>query len=56
MGKLQAFWKAMRRHKYGFVIGVFVLLIGVVDENSLWVRYQHKVELAQLRAEISKYK
>ena len=56
MGKLQTFWKAICRHKYGFVIGAFVLLIGVLDENSLWVRYQHKVELAQLRAEIRKYK
>lgn len=56
MGKLQIFWKAICRHKYGFVIGAFVLLIGVLDENSLWVRYHHKVELAQLRAEIRRYK
>ena len=30
MGKLQTFWNAVRRHKYGFVIVAFVLLIGVV--------------------------
>ena len=34
MGKLHTFWNVFRRHKYGFVIGLFVLLMGVVDENS----------------------
>ena len=42
MGKLHTFWNVFRRHKYGFVIGLFVLLMGVVDENSLWSRYRHK--------------
>ena len=55
MGKLQTFWNAVRRHKYGFVIVAFVLLIGVVDENSLWVRYHHKAELAELHSEIRRY-
>ena len=51
MGKLHTFWNVFRRHKYGFVIGLFVLLMGVVDENSLWSRYRHKAELAELRSE-----
>ena len=55
MGKLHTFWNVFRRHKYGFVIGLFVLLMGVVDENSLWSRYRHKAELAELRSEIRKY-
>ena len=29
--------------------------MGVVDENSLWSRYRHKAELAELRSEIRKY-
>lgn len=45
-----------RRHKYGFVIALFVLLMGVVDENSLWSRYRHQAELAKLRSEIRKFK
>ena len=28
MGKLHTFWNVFRRHKYGFVIGLFVLLMG----------------------------
>lgn len=56
MGRLNTIWNMFRRHKYGFVIGIFVLLLGGVDENSLWNRYRHKVELAGLRSEIRKYK
>ncbi|MCD8318604.1 MAG: septum formation initiator family protein [Paraprevotella sp.] len=55
MGRLYNFWHTIRRHKYAFVIGVFALLIGVVDENSFWSRYRHKTELAELRSEIRKY-
>lgn len=56
MGKLNSLWKMFRRHKYGFVIALFVLLMGVVDENSLWSRYRHQAELAELRSEIRKFK
>lgn len=52
MGKLHTFWNVFRRHKYGFVIGLFVLLMGVVDENSLWSRYRHKAELEIGRAHV----
>ncbi len=55
MGKLQALWDIFRRHKYGFVVGLFVLLVGFVDENSLLNRYRHKAELSGLRSEIRKY-
>lgn len=56
MGRLNSLWNMFRRHKYGFVIVLFVLLMGVVDENSLWSRYQHRAELVELRTEILKYK
>lgn len=55
MGKLNTFWNIFRRHKYGFVMVAFALLLGVLDENSLWSRYRHKVELAELRSEIRKF-
>ena len=37
------------------VIVLFVALIGFIDENSLWERYQHKMQLAELREEIDRY-
>lgn len=55
MGKLSTIWNYLRRYKYGFVIGVFILLMGFLDENSLWNRYQHQIELRELRASIRKY-
>ncbi len=55
MGRLHAFWNTFRRHKYAFVVGLFALLMGFVDENSLWNRYRRRVELAGLRSEIRKY-
>ena len=56
MGRLSTLWNIVRRHKYGFVIGIFILLMGFVDENSLWRRYHHRAELAELRAEIRRYR
>lgn len=55
MGKLNTVWNAVRRHKYGVVITLFVLLMGFLDENSLLSRYRHKVELGELRSEIRHY-
>lgn len=56
MGKLSTVWNYIRRHKYGIVIVFFILLMGFLDENSLWERYHHRVELNNLRADIRKYK
>ncbi len=55
MGKLNTLWNIISRNKYILVVGLFALLIGFVDENSLWNRYQHRAELTSLRAEIRKY-
>ena len=55
MGRLNAVWNAVRRHKYGVVIALFVLLMGFLDEKSLLSRYHHKVELGELRSEIRHY-
>ena len=55
MGRLLTFWNYIRRHKYLVAILIFLLIVGVVDENSLWVRYDRQVEIGNLRREIDKF-
>lgn len=55
MGRLYSFWNYFRRHKYFFVITLFVVWMGFLDENSLLNRYAHKQELAGLLREIRRY-
>ena len=55
MGRLLTIWSYIRKYKYVAAALVFLLIIGVLDENSLWVRYQRKSEIANLRREIEKY-
>lgn len=54
-GKLEHTWIWVRNHKYLVVLGFFTLLIGFIDENSLWQRYHNRIELNHLRSEIRKY-
>ena len=46
----------MRDHKYRVTIAVFILIIGVLDENSLIQRFAHQREISALNAEISRYR
>jgi cell division protein DivIC len=55
MGKIDRVWNFIRRHKYAITVLIFGVLIGVVDENSLWKRYQHRREIATLHSEIDRY-
>ena len=55
MGRLNSIWIFIRQHKYAFAVLIFLLIIGVVDENSLYVRYQRKMEIARLQEQIDKY-
>lgn len=55
MSRLYNFWNYFRRHKYFFVIVLFVAWMGFLDENSLLNRYEHKQTLNDLRREIRKY-
>lgn len=55
MGKLNSMWNLIRRYKYIFVVTVFVLLVGVLDENSFWNRYQHQATIRELNSEIRMY-
>ena len=53
MGKLANIWAFIGRHKYWVTIGAFLLIIGVLDENSL---IAHKREIHQLNTEIERYR
>lgn len=55
MGKLNTVWNYLRRYKYLFVVCFFVLVVGVVDENSFLNRYHHQMEIRSLREEIRNY-
>lgn len=55
MGRLFTIWGYIRKYKYVAAAVIFLLIIGVLDENSLWVRFHRKAEIANLRSEIEKY-
>lgn len=55
MGKLLTIWTFFRRHKYWVVTIAFIVIIGVLDENSLMRRAMHKYEIAELKSEIERY-
>ena len=56
MSKLANIWAFIKRHKYWVTIGIFLLIIGVLDENSLIRRIAHKREIHQLNTEIEHYR
>jgi len=55
MGKLLTIWTFFRRHKYWVVTIAFIVIIGVLDENSLMRRAMHKYEITELKSEIERY-
>lgn len=55
MGRLYGIWNFIRQHKYAFAVLIFLLIIGALDENSLYVRYQRRLEIGRLREQIDKY-
>jgi len=55
MGKLLTCWNYIRRYKYPGAILVFLLIVGVIDENSLYTRHQRQMEIGNLKREIDKY-
>ena len=46
--RLQKTWTYVRKHKYMITIGVFLLIIGVIDENSMIQRISHRAEIHRL--------
>lgn len=55
MGRLITCWNYIRRYKYPGAILVFLLIVGLLDENSLYTRYQRQQEIDNLKREIDKY-
>lgn len=55
MGKIRTLWILFRRHKYLVVTIIFILIIGIFDENCLMRRAAHHYEIATLKAEIERY-
>lgn len=46
----------VRRQKYWITVGVFAVIIGFLDENSMLKRLKYTQEEHQLRSEIEKYR
>ena len=56
MGKfLSRIWAFATRHKYLFVLGVFLVFIVFFDENSVVQRLQYEAQISELESEIQKY-
>lgn len=56
MDKLITLWTFIRKHKYQITLGVFVVVIGFLDENSVVRRVGYAREESLLREEIEKYR
>lgn len=52
----QSIWNFLSHFKYQTVILIGVVLVGFVDENSFWNRYQHQRQISSLNQEIRKYR
>lgn len=56
MLRLAGLWKILRRFKYLIVLILFGLIIGIIDENSIYIRLQRRNTIDDLRAKINYYK
>ena len=53
--KLSIIWAYLAHYKYFIVIVAGVLIVGVVDNNSLRQHIKYQLQIATLREEIGKY-
>ena len=56
MDKLITIWSFICRRKYLITDVAFAVLIGFLDENSLFRRLAYEREISQLKEEIEKYR
>lgn len=54
--KLSIVWNYLAHYKYLMVIIVGVLIVGVVDDNSIRQHIKYQLQIATLREEIGKYR
>ena len=53
--KLGIIWNYLAHYKYLIVIIAGVLIVGVVDDNSIWQHIKYRMQIGSLRSEIEKY-
>lgn len=53
--KLSIIWNYLAHYKYLIVIVVGILVVGVVDDNSIRQHIRYQMEIAKLRGEIEKF-
>ena len=56
MDKLITIWSFICRGKYLITVVAFAVIIGFLDENSLFRRLAYEREISQLKEEIEKYR
>lgn len=56
MDKLITIWSFIYRRKYLITVVAFAVIIGFLDENSLFRRLAYEREISQLKEEIEKYR
>ena len=56
MDKLITIWSFICRRKYLITVVAFAVIIGFLDENSLFGRLAYEREISQLKEEIEKYR
>ncbi len=56
MDKLITIWSFICRRKYLITVVAFAVIIGFLDENSLFHRLAYEREISQLKEEIEKYR
>ena len=54
--KLSIVWNYLAHYKYLIVIIAGVLIVGVVDDNSIRQHIKYQLQIATLREEIEKYR
>lgn len=54
--RLGIIWNYLAHYKYLIVIVVGVLVVGVVDDNSIRQHILYRIQISQLQAEIDKYR
>ncbi len=56
MDKLITIWSFICRRKYLITVVAFAVIIGFLDENSLFRRLAYEREISHLKEEIEKYR
>ena len=58
MGKIKEFFNLLRERwyvKYIVVCVLGLLIVGLIDENSIWAHFRNKQRIAELEEEIEAY-